>query len=72
MVQGDAGLAEALADAGTLQAVKNGEVLIEQNDTTNDIYFIVAGIFAIYVNERRLYPRHAGDTVGEMATVSPI
>lgn len=72
IVQGDAALAEALGSAGTLQAVKNGDVLIEQNDTGNDIYFIVAGAFAIYVNERRLYPRYAGDTVGEMATVSPI
>lgn len=72
IANGSADLAEALAAAGTLLSIKNEDVLIEQNNADNDIYFIIAGTFGIYVNERRLYPRIAGDTVGEMATVSPI
>lgn len=66
------GLAETLAEAGTLEAVKNGCVLIEQNDDDNDIYFIVAGTFSVIVNAKEVAKRAAGDSVGEMATVSPI
>lgn len=66
------GLAETLAEAGTLEAVANGRALIEQNDDDNDIYFIVAGTFSVIVNAKEVARRTAGDSVGEMATVSPI
>ena len=71
-VTGIADLPEALADAGVLQSVSQGQILIEQNGADNDVYFVVAGIFGIFVNERKLVHRNPGDTVGEMATVSPI
>jgi CRP/FNR family cyclic AMP-dependent transcriptional regulator len=72
IVTGIADLPEALADAGVLQSVSHGQILIEQNGADNDVYFVVAGIFGIFVNERKLVHRNPGDTVGEMATVSPI
>jgi len=72
IVTGIADLPEAVADAGVLQSVGKGQILIEQNGADNDVYFIVAGIFGIFVNERKLLHRNPGDTVGEMATVSPI
>jgi hypothetical protein len=40
IVNGAFDLAEALANAGVLQPVMNGQTLIEQNDSDNDIYFI--------------------------------
>lgn len=72
LVIGIADLPEALIDVGILQSVCKGQILIEQNGSDNDVYFIVAGIFGIFVNERKLIHRNPGDTVGEMATVSPI
>ena len=72
IVTGIPDLPEAVADVGVLQSVSKGQILIEQNGADNDVYFIVAGIFSIFVNERKLVHRNPGDAVGEMATVSPI
>ena len=72
IASGTAGLAEALADAGTLEAVNKEQVLIEQNGTDNEIFFIVSGTCRIFVNGKEVAKRTAGDTIGEMATVSPI
>src|SRR3981189_297558 len=69
---GIAGLPEALAEAGALHAVETGRTLIEQNDTDNDIFFIIAGVFGVFVNGKEVAKRTAGDCIGEMATVSPI
>jgi CRP/FNR family cyclic AMP-dependent transcriptional regulator len=69
---GIAGLPEALAEAGALYAVETGRTLIEQNDADNDIFFIIAGIFGVFVNGKEVAKRTAGDCIGEMATVSPI
>src|ERR1700737_4826582 len=68
---GIAGLPEALAEAGALHAVETGRTLIEQNDADND-FFIIAGVFGVFVNGKEVAKRTAGDCIGEMATVSPI
>ncbi|MFK4539846.1 CRP/FNR family cyclic AMP-dependent transcriptional regulator [Bradyrhizobium ottawaense] len=69
---GIAGAAEALADSGVLEAVVKDQTLVEQNGTDNDIYLVVAGAFRVVVNGKQVARRFGGDSIGEMATVSPI
>jgi len=71
MVQGDRELAEALVADGELLEYRAGDVLIEQGDFTNEVYFIIAGTCNVLVNGRRMAIRAAGDHVGEMAAVQP-
>jgi CRP/FNR family transcriptional regulator, cyclic AMP receptor protein len=69
---GIADLAEAFADAGELQAAGKGQTLIEQNASDNDIYLLVSGAYRVVVNGREVARRYGGESVGEMATTSPI
>lgn len=73
IVTGIEGAAEALVGAGALEAVAKDQLLIEQNGSDNDIYLIVAGAFRLVINGKPLPLRRCnGDSIGEMATVSPI
>lgn len=71
IVCGNKELASELAKCSELIEVKNSESIIEQNDPTNDIYFIIAGAFSIIVNGREVAQRRAGVQVGEMGAVEP-
>jgi predicted nucleotide-binding protein len=65
-------LPEALADAGHLEAVGKDQPLIEQDGSDNDTYLLIAGTYRVVVNGKEVARRFAGDSVGEMATISPI
>lgn len=69
---GIADVAGAFADAGELQATSQGQVLIEQNASDNDIYLLVSGSYRVVVNGRDIARRYGGESIGEMATISPI
>jgi CRP/FNR family cyclic AMP-dependent transcriptional regulator len=69
---GIADVADAFADAGELQAISKGQTLIEQNASDNDIYLLVSGSYRVVVNGREVARRHARESIGEMATISPI
>jgi CRP/FNR family cyclic AMP-dependent transcriptional regulator len=68
-VSGNADLAEQIASTGKLINVKAGETIITQGDDDNDVYFIVAGSFDIFVNGRAVAGRFPNDHVGEMAAI---
>ncbi|CAN7731623.1 cyclic nucleotide-binding domain-containing protein [Paraburkholderia hospita] len=72
LVAGNAALAEELADIGELSQVTNGQVLIEQGGTDNDLYLIITGLFEIVVNATVVRQRGPGFAVGEMAAINPI
>ena len=72
LATGIAGLAEALAEAGSIKEVQPGSTLIEQNGDDTDVYFIVAGSFDILVNRKKVARRYPGEHIGEMAAISPI
>jgi CRP/FNR family cyclic AMP-dependent transcriptional regulator len=72
LVGGDRELAAALADMAELILVQAGGVIIQQDETDNDLYFIIAGAFDIVVNATPIQRRFSGDSVGEMAAVEPI
>lgn len=71
IVAGDRALADELAEIAELLEFKAGAVAIEQNGSDNDVYFILAGTFAIIVNGREVQRRGPGDTFGEMAAIEP-
>ncbi|MDK4805497.1 MAG: nucleotide-binding protein [Novosphingobium aromaticivorans] len=71
IVRGDRAIAEAIADAGTLVTYAPGQVIIEQGGSDRAAYFLIAGKGQIIINGVRLYPREAGNTVGEMSAINP-
>lgn len=71
IVSGNRELATKLADCSELIEIKTGESIINQNDSTNDIFFIIAGAFSINVNGREINKRGVGEQVGEMGAIEP-
>lgn len=64
-------LAKALVGNGELLSAKKGKKIIIQGHSDNDIYFIISGSVAIFVNGRELMHRSSGNYVGEMALLDP-
>lgn len=71
VVQGDREVAAALADAGQVVEFTAGDVLIHENATDRDMYFLLFGKVGISVKGKYLYSREKNVTVGEMSAVSP-
>jgi len=67
LIEHDKALAERIADEGELVTLGVGDVLVEQDSTDNDLYFIIEGEVSIVVNKRDVGTRAARDSVGEMA-----
>src|SRR5438128_8017716 len=63
--------AEELADIARIEILKRGDTLIRQNDTSDDLFFILAGRVSIDVKGREVAVRVAGQHVGEMSAVDP-
>lgn len=72
VVQGDREVATAIAHAGQLVEYPAGEVLIQENSTDRDMYFLLFGKVGVSVKGRYLYPREKNVTVGEMSAVNPL
>lgn len=62
---------DEVAQRCKLREVAANEILIRQDGVDNDIYFVLAGAFAVIVNGRRVALRRAGQHLGEMAIVDP-
>lgn len=71
LVNGDAKLAEGIADTAVLRELAPGETLIEQNADERDVFFILVGAFDVIVNGRKIAVRRDRDHVGEMAALEP-
>jgi len=71
LVQRERGVAEKLADSGTLVEFKAPTTIIEQGGTDTDVYFIINGKVTIFVNNREVATRGPGEAVGEMAAIDP-
>ncbi len=72
MLIGSPNLAAEAANAGELVEFAPGTVIIEQgDDTSNDVYLIIAGVCSVVVNGRLIAKRSVGDSIGEMAAISP-
>jgi predicted nucleotide-binding protein len=71
LMHGAADIASTVAERSEVARVDAGSVLIEQASSDNDLYFILAGSFAILVNGREIARRRAEQHVGEMALIDP-
>jgi CRP/FNR family transcriptional regulator, cyclic AMP receptor protein len=72
VVGNDKKIAERLAAVSTLLKYDisgSNNVLITQDDSDNDIFFILAGRVSIWVNGKEVAIRGAGQHVGEMALI---
>lgn len=70
IIQGDREVAAALAKAGEVVEFPAGEVLIHENGTDRDMYFLLFGKVGVSVRGKYLYPREKNLTVGEMSAVN--
>jgi CRP/FNR family cyclic AMP-dependent transcriptional regulator len=71
IVAGDRALAQELSERAELMEFKTGAVAVEQGGSDNDVYFLLAGSFAVVVNGREVQRRSEGETFGEMAAIEP-
>jgi len=69
IVGGNAQLATELADLVEVIELEPGATLMEQNGEDTDLYFILVGSMAIYINGRQIGSRGRNDHVGEMAAI---
>ncbi|MDP2859196.1 MAG: nucleotide-binding protein [Bacillota bacterium] len=72
MVGRDIELAKLIVDAGKLERLAPGEILIRQGADDNHLLLILSGEVAIQINGREVARRLAGRHVGEMALVDSI
>jgi predicted nucleotide-binding protein len=71
ITSGDIAMAEHLASSCELLELKSSEVFIRENDSGNDVYFLLAGKVRIMVKGRLVNERNPGDHIGEMAAIDP-
>jgi CRP/FNR family cyclic AMP-dependent transcriptional regulator len=71
IVQGDAEVAEAIADVGQLVEFAPGQILIEEGASDRDMYLLLAGKVHVLVKGMRLYAREKNLSVGEMSAINP-
>lgn len=60
-----------IIESGLLIEFDDGEDIIEQNDSDNDLYFIISGKVEIIINDRLVAVRKAPNYIGEMSLVNP-
>lgn len=71
VVGGDATIAGEIADVATIRELSPGEILIRQGSADSNFFFVLSGVFRIFVNGREVAIRRAGQHLGEMAIIDP-
>lgn len=56
---------------GLLTEFSEGESIIEQHDSDNDLFFIISGKVEIFINDRLVAERKSPNYIGEMSLVNP-
>lgn len=69
IVQYDAGLATALAEAGTIVTFAPGQNVVTQGGSDNSVFFLLAGEASLLVHDRVFGSRGEGTCIGEMAAI---
>lgn len=70
-VAGSELVAGKFIDEGELIEVARGSYVIHQGDSTQDVFFIIAGVFSVIVNGQKVAERGVGEHVGEMTAFNP-
>lgn len=63
-------LATAFAAKGRKRELAAGETLIEQDTWDDDLHFILAGSFDVFINGQHKQTRDAGEAVGELSALN--
>jgi CRP/FNR family transcriptional regulator, cyclic AMP receptor protein len=71
IVRGKRDVAQELLEAGALEKHKLGQQLLTRGAFDRDVYFVLAGSVAADVHGHRQKCRGVGETIGELATLSP-
>ncbi|UYZ64894.1 TIR domain-containing protein [Hymenobacter weizhouensis] len=71
IINGDKDVALAIAQQGELIEFDKGDTIIVQDNTDDDVIFILTGRVVITVNGREVAYRNPGQHVGEMALIDP-
>lgn len=71
IVQHDQAIAARIAAIADLREFTPGSALVQQGDGDNALMLIVSGEVAVTINGRTVATRRHGESVGEMAIVSP-
>lgn len=71
LLQGDRLIAERLREQGTMCGFKKGDHIFNENDWSNEIYFLLVGSVDVFITGSRIAVRSAGQYVGEMALIDP-
>lgn len=58
-------------DEGELIEVAKGDYVIRQDDSSQDVFFVISGSFSVIVNGQQVAERGIGEHVGEMAAFNP-
>lgn len=67
----DPAIASMIADAAEIREHVVGDILIHQNEGSNDVAFLLVGGVDVLVNDQRIAFRSAGEHVGEMTAIDP-
>lgn len=71
IVQHKPDLAQAVIEYSKLETFAPGEPFIQEGDSSDDIFFIIAGEARVVIKGHRRDTRGPGTMVGEMAAISP-
>lgn len=64
-------IAATLADAGEVRPIEQGETLILEDDVSDDVYFILAGVLQVRIGGRPVAKRARGTQVGDYSVLDP-
>jgi CRP/FNR family transcriptional regulator, cyclic AMP receptor protein len=71
VLTGDAAIAAKVPKIATLVELAQGDFLIRQDDTDNDLFIVLSGTFRVFVNGCEIAERGPGQHLGEMAIIDP-
>lgn len=71
LVQHDQAIATLIAGAGSLVTFSDGQSIVTQGEASADVFFILSGEAAVFVNERKIATRGHRDAIGEMSAIDP-
>ena len=72
LVEHNEEIADQLVAHGELLAVKAGDVIVTQDGSERDVFFLLTGQAEVLIQNRRVAVRGSGEVVGEMALIDPL
>jgi CRP/FNR family cyclic AMP-dependent transcriptional regulator len=71
LVQHDRAVATLIASVGSVVTFDDGQSIVTQGEVSSDVFFILTGEVAVFVNDRKIGMRGHRDAIGEMSSIDP-